>query len=209
MSMMPRQLLPVVLVAVLSSALTLILAQVIAPASGGAAPVTQGVTPVVRAQQIEVVDEHGTVRVVLGVRAGEESAGISFRDADGRERAGMGTGRPSWGTGAGAYVLDGNGRLRAAWGLAPEDAAVGFLIFDETAARRVGLGGSGPTGYGIAVADGTGQLRAGVGPLPGDEGYGFSVRDQASDRRVVLGGDVDGATLTLLDAAGQPVWQVP
>src|SRR5262245_58378912 len=127
MRMKLGQLLPVGLAAVLSSALTLLLAQVLAPAPGSAAPATQGVTPVIRAERVEIVDNRGTVRVALGDVAGEDSAGISFRDADGRERAGMGTGRRSWGTGAGAYVLDGTGRLRAAWGLAPDDVAVGVV----------------------------------------------------------------------------------
>jgi hypothetical protein len=203
------QLVPVGLAAVLSSALTFMLAQVLAPPPSSAAPASQGVVPVVRAQQVELVDDRGTVRVTLGVRAGEDSAGIAFRDADGRERAGMGTGRPSWGTGAGAYVLDANGRLRTAWGLAPADAAVGVVIFDEAAARRLGLGGSAATGYGVVVADDSGQFRAGIGPVSGDESYGLAVRDQAGDRRAVLAGDTAGATLTLLNAAGQPVWQAP
>jgi hypothetical protein len=208
--MMPvrAQLVSIGLAAVVSSALTLGVAQVLAPSPGQAAPESQAAVPLVRAQRIELVDENGVVRAMLSTGAGDESAGISFRDAQGRERAGMGTGRPGWGTGAGAYVLDANGRLRAAWGLAPQDAGAGFLVFDETTTRRVGLGG-GSAGYGVVVADESGQFRVGMGPLRDEEGYGFSVRDRAGDRRALMGADVDGASLAVFDAAGRPIWQAP
>lgn len=208
--MVRAQWIPVLMAALLSSLLTLVGTQVLAPPSSSAAQVSDGTASVVRTQRVEIVDATGTVRAVLGTTPGGDAAGVIFRDEDGRERAGMGTGRPAWGVGPGGWVLDGNGRLRAAWGLAPDDAAAAFLVADETGRRRVGLGGASAVGYGVVVADETGQPRVGMGGLPGsDPSYGMRVRDAAGNPRVALSAGTDSASLSVLDASGRTVWRAP
>src|SRR5262245_49519448 len=146
----------------------------------------------------------------MGLTPGGDAAGVIFRDEEGRERAGMGTGRPAWGVGPGGWVLDGEGRLRAAWGLAPGDAAAAFLVADESGHRRVGLGGASAVGYGVVVADEGGQPRVGMGGLAGsDPSYGLRVRDAAGNPRVALSAGADGAGLSVLDASGRTVWRAP
>src|SRR5256714_2702755 len=148
-----QQLMPVLLVAMLSSMLTLAGVQVLTPPTSRAAQDSQGPVSLLRAQRVEIVDASGTVRGVLGLTPGGDAAGVIFRDEQGRERAGMGTGRPAWGVGPGAWVLDGDGRLRAAWGLAPDDTAAAFLVADGTGQRRAGMGGTSELGYGVVIAD--------------------------------------------------------
>jgi hypothetical protein len=205
-----NQLAPVVLAAMLSSLLTLAGVQLIVPPTSRAAQDGNGAAPVLRVQRVEVVDATGTVRGVLGLTAGGDAAGIVFRDEQGRERAGMGTGRPAWGVGPGAWVLDGSGRLRAAWGLAPDDGAAAFLLADEAGQRRAGLGGNSELGYGVVIADESGAPRVGVGPLVrGQEGYGLRIRDEAGDVRVSVAAGADAGAISVLNAAGQPLWHAP
>lgn len=205
-----HQLAPVLLAAMLSSLLTLAGVHLFAPPTSraqqeGTAPVT-----VLRVQRIEVTDASGTVRGVMGLTPGGDAAGIIFRDEEGRERAGMGTGRPAWGVGPGAWVLDGSGRLRAGWGLAPDDSAAAFLVADEAGQRRAGLGGNSDLGYGVVVADESGAPRVGIGALArGEDGYGLRIRDAAGDPRVSVAAGADAGTISVLNAAGQPLLRVP
>src|SRR5437868_13440433 len=160
--MMRKQVVPIVLASMLSSMLTLAGAQVLAPPTSRAAQDGGAPVPMLRVQRVEIVDANGTVRGVLGLTPGGDAAGVIFRDEQGRERAGMGTGRPAWGVGPGAWVLDDAGRLRAAWGLAPDDSAAAFLVADETGQRRAGMGGTSQLGYGVVVADESGAPRVGM-----------------------------------------------
>jgi hypothetical protein len=107
-------------------------------------------------------------------------------------------------------VLDGDGRLRAAWGLAPDDAAVAFLVADETGQRRAGLGGNSALGYGVVIADESGAPRAGMGPLAGGaDGYGMRLRDANGNLRVSVSAGADGGAMSVLSADGRPVWHAP
>ncbi len=205
-----KQIVPVILAAVLSSMLTLAGAQVLAPPTSRAAQDGTTVVPLLRVQRVELVDATGTVRGVLGLTPGGDAAGIIFRDEEGRERAGMGTGRPAWGIGPGAWVLDSSGRLRAAWGVAADDAAAAFLVADEAGLRRAGIGGNSELGYGVVVADETGAPRVGMGPLArGEGGYGLGIRDADGNLRVSGAAGADDGTVSVLNAAGQPVWRAP
>jgi hypothetical protein len=205
-----QQIVPIALASILSSMLTLAGAQVVAPPTSRAAQDGGVSAPVLRVQRVEIVDANGTVRGVLGLTPGGEAAGVIFRDEDGRERAGMGTGRPAWGVGPGAWVLDGSGRLRAAWGLAPDDTAAAYLLADETGQRRAGIGGNSELGYGLVIADESGAPRVGMGPLArGEDGYGMRIRDAAGNPRVSLAAGTDAGTVSVLTADGRALWRAP
>jgi hypothetical protein len=201
---------PVFLVAIVSSLLTLAGVQLLRPPTSSAAQDGSSVMPLLRVQRVELVDANGTVRGVLGLTPGGDAAGVIFRDEEGRERAGMGTGRPAWGVGPGAWVLDGDGRLRAAWGLAPDDSAAAFLLADEAGQRRAGLGGNSALGYGVVVADESGTPRVGMGPLArGEDGYGMRIRDAAGNIRVSAAAGEDDGTVSVVGTGGQPLWRAP
>jgi len=205
-----QQVVPIALASILSSMLTLAGAQLLAPPTSRAAQEGGASVPLLRVQRVEIVDANGTVRGVMGLTPGGDAAGVIFRDEEGRERAGMGTGRPAWGVGPGAWVLDGSGRLRAAWGLSPDDTAAAYLVADELGQRRAGIGGNSDLGYGLVVADESGAPRIGVGPLArGEDGYGMRIRDAAGDPRVSLAADAGGGTVSVLNADGRPLWRAP
>jgi hypothetical protein len=204
------QVMPVLLAAILSSMLTVAGVQLLAPPTSRAAQDGNAPVPLLRVQRIELVDASGAVRGVLGLTPGGEAAGVIFRDEQGRERAGMGTGRPAWGIGPGAWVLDDAGRLRAAWGLAPDDSAAAYLVADEAGRRRAALGGNSELGYGVVIADESGAPRVGVGPLArGDDGYGLRIRDAAGNLQVSVAARADAGTISVLNATGQPLWSAP
>jgi hypothetical protein len=204
------QVAPVLLAAMLSSMLTIAGVQVLAPPTSRAAQDGNAAMPVLRAQRVELVDANGVVRGVLGLTPGGEAAGVIFRDEQGRERAGMGTGRPAWGVGPGAWVLDDAGRLRAAWGLAPDDSAAAYLIADEAGRRRAGIGGNSELGYGVVIADETGAPRVGVGALVrGEDGYGLRIRDAAGNLQVSVAASTDAGSISVQNATGQPLWRAP
>jgi hypothetical protein len=205
-----QQFMPILLAAMLSSMLTLAGVQLLTPTTGRAAQDNQGPVSLLRAQRVEIVDASGMVRGVLGLTPGGDAAGVIFRDEQGRERAGMGTGRPAWGVGPGAWVLDDAGRLRAAWGLAPDDTAAAFLVADETGQRRAGMGGTSELGYGVVVADESGAPRVGMGTLArGAEGYGMRVQDANGNLRLSLSGGANNSAISVLSADGRPVWRAP
>src|SRR3954468_8009979 len=104
--MIHTQMGPVLLAAMLSSLLTVAGMQVLAPPTSRAAQDGNAPVPLLRVQRVELVDANGAVRGVLGLTPGGDAAGIIFRDEEGRERTGMGTVRPAWGVGPGAWVLD-------------------------------------------------------------------------------------------------------
>ena len=84
-------LLPVLLVSLFSSAVTLAAVLLAFPPSSRADAAGQPPAPVVRAQRFEVADASGTVLATLGVEL-ERSTGLFILDASGQQRAGIAVG---------------------------------------------------------------------------------------------------------------------
>ena len=84
-------LLPMVLVSLFSSAVTLAVVLLAFPPSSRADMPQQPSAPVVRAQRFEVADASGTVLATLGVEP-ERSTGLFILDSSGQQRAGIAVG---------------------------------------------------------------------------------------------------------------------
>jgi hypothetical protein len=116
---------PVVVTAVVTSALTWGLASLHLPAVGQAAPAAQEAMPVVRTEAFEMVDATGTVRARMGV-ARSGSVSLTLLDAAGQPRADIGID----GSGSsGISVWDAAGEVRAGIGV-PADGAPTLQLLD-------------------------------------------------------------------------------
>jgi hypothetical protein len=120
----------------------------------------------IRARRIELVDDEGNVRMILG--GGKRGEGGPRVD-----------------------LYDENGKWRVSLGLTQlGDTVLGF--YDEDGKRRAGVGTNSEGTSELLLSDASG-VRAGIGVYPGGAAE-LSIYDGSGNRRALLGADSNGQT---------------
>jgi hypothetical protein len=120
----------------------------------------------IRARRIELVDDEGNVRMILGGgKRGEHGPRVDLYDENGKWRASLGL------TDIG-------------------DAVLGF--YDEDGKRRAGVGASSEGTSELLLSDASG-VRAGIGVYPGGAAT-LDIYDGSGNRRALLRADSNGQT---------------
>ena len=120
---------------------------------------------VVRAEEFEVVDDLGHVRMRIGLSA-DEHPFFSMLDADGSVRARFGVQADG---AAGLAIADDNGKVRATFGLSSDGSA--SLAFGDKNGRiraKFGLGSDASPTMGVDVEDGELEHRHKLTPYNGE-----------------------------------------
>jgi hypothetical protein len=160
---------------------------------------------VVRAKRLEIVDDEGKVRAVLGTDE-QGVVSLSIFDASGRLRASLNAEEnPEKASGLG--VFDTNGKLRAAVGMG-NDPGNGpfFSLYDTDGIPRVLLGMDSDPGKGsyLALLDTEGNHRAVVSLAAGGQaGLRFSAGQK--DRAIGISAEDEGNLYLMLSAEGIPM----
>lgn len=157
---------------------------------------------VLKARRLEIVDDKGKVRAVLGTNE-EGVTSLSMFDQSGRMRASLDASEvPEQMNGLG--IFDTNGALQIAMGAyATSEKGGGFYCYGPNGEHRAGLN-VGEQGSGLYCCDSSGERRAGLGVNEGEQA-GLSLSAAQNDRHIKLGAAKDGNLYLMLTESGTPM----
>lgn len=189
-----------------SSALTLAAALLILAPASRAAPESQAVQPVLRAERFELIDGTGAVRATLNTE--RHGVGLALRDEGGAQRVALILDPDALN---GLFVVDPATRAMAFVGSSASDPS-SFAMRVTNAEGRAALVRAASEGVGFVATDPGNQPRARMGldqrGVAGVE-VGNSLLDPNSPRAAVLQAPGAAPRIAISDDLGQPTWEAP